>query len=363
MKNEKTLAITYYTKQSVTCPICRKPFPREELLSGGGRLIAGGLTDELRRTYEPSAKYGVIYPLIYSVAVCSNCNVAMLWNDMTSFNDQKTADVLYCSTSERIDIVKNIFPHYDFKRDRTLLEGCAGYYLALLCYEKMPPSYSPTIKKAIICLRLAWLTDDLCKLYPDKNYEFVRDSFYKKSLFLYQEALNLEMEHKESITNVSTFGPDLDKNYGYDGVIYLSCLLEYKYGQRSDIRARLKKLESCKHSIARIFGLGKSTKEKPGPLLEHSRALYDNLGAELKDAQTIDLDENLDSDNLIDNEVQSDNFETSNSNIDTKKILDTSFSEDFDSIGSLGAIESLDFSDISNLSVDDLPDFSMDDFK
>ena len=358
MKNEKPLAITYYTKQSVICPVCKKPFPREELLSGGGRLIAGGLTDELRRTYEPSSKYGTIYPLSYSVAVCSSCNAAMFWNDMTSFNDAKTADVLYCSTSERMEIVKNIFPHYDFKRDRTLLEGCAGYYLALLCYEKMPPSYSPTIKKAIICLRLAWLTDDLNKLYPNKNYDFIRDSFYKKSLFLYQEALNLEMEHKENITNVATFGPDLDKNYGYDGVIYLSCLLEYKYGQRSDINLRLKKLESCKHSIARIFGLGKSTKEKPGPLLEHSRDLYDKLNAELKDAHIIDFEENSE-------------FENSNDECDIEipttekasKPLDTSFTEDFDSIGSFGAIESLDFSDISNLSVDDLPDFSMDDFK
>ena len=249
MKNEKekTLSITYYTKQSVICPVCKKPFPREELLSG--------LTDELRRTYEPSAKYGTIYPLIYSVAVCSHCDTAMLWNDMTSFNDSKTADVLYNSSHERSEIVKNIFPHYDFKRDRTLLEGCASYYLALLCYEKMPASYSPTIKKAQICLRLAWLCDDMNKLYPEKNYDFVRDTFYKKSLFLYQESLNLEMEHKESITNISSFGPDLDKNYGYDGVIYLSCLLEYKYGQRSDIKARLKKIESCKHSIARIFGL------------------------------------------------------------------------------------------------------------
>ena len=106
MKNEKPLAITYYTKQSVICPVCKKPFPREELLSGGGRLIAGGLTDELRRTYEPSSKYGTIYPLIYSVGVCSSCNAAMFWNDMTSFNDPKTADELYCSSGERMEIVK-----------------------------------------------------------------------------------------------------------------------------------------------------------------------------------------------------------------------------------------------------------------
>lgn len=334
MKKEKSLAITYYTKQSVICPICKKPFPREELLSGGGRLIAGGLTDELRRTYEPSSKYGTVYPLIYSVAVCSNCNTAMLWNDMTSFNDSKTADILLDTAPERIEIVKNIFPHYDFKRDRTLLEGCAGYYLALLCYEKMPAQYSPTIKKAQICLRLAWMCDDMNKLYPDKNYDFIRDSFYKKALFLYQEALNLEMEHRENITNISSFGPDLDKNYGYDGVIYLSCLLEYKYGQQKDINARLKKLETCKHSIARIFGLGKSSKAKPGPLLEHSRALYDNLTAVLKDAQNIDFSES------------SDDFEINQEDLSN---LD-SFSSDTNDLS------------LDNLSLDDLPDFSMDDF-
>lgn len=334
MKKEKSLAITYYTKQSVICPICKKPFPREELLSGGGRLIAGGLTDELRRTYEPSSKYGTVYPLIYSVAVCSNCNTAMLWNDMTSFNDSKTADILLDTAPERIETVKNIFPHYDFKRDRTLLEGCAGYYLALLCYEKMPAQYSPTIKKAQICLRLAWMCDDMNKLYPDKNYDFIRDSFYKKALFLYQEALNLEMEHRENITNISSFGPDLDKNYGYDGVIYLSCLLEYKYGQQKDINARLKKLETCKHSIARIFGLGKSSKAKPGPLLEHSRALYDNLTAVLKDAQNIDFSEN------------SDDFEINQEDLSN---LD-SFSSDTNDLS------------LDNLSLDDLPDFSMDDF-
>ncbi|MBE6348661.1 MAG: DUF2225 domain-containing protein [Spirochaetaceae bacterium] len=334
MKKEKSLAITYYTKQSVICPICKKPFPREELLSGGGRLIAGGLTDELRRTYEPSSKYGTVYPLIYSVAVCSNCNTAMLWNDMTSFNDSKTADILLDTAPERIETVKNIFPHYDFKRDRTLLEGCAGYYLALLCYEKMPAQYSPTIKKAQICLRLAWMCDDMNKLYPDKNYDFIRDSFYKKALFLYQEALNLEMEHRENITNISSFGPDLDKNYGYDGVIYLSCLLEYKYGQQKDINARLKKLETCKHSIARIFGLGKSSKAKPGPLLEHSRALYDNLTAELKDAQNIDFSES------------SDDFEINQEDLSN---LD-SFSSDTNDLS------------LDNLSLDDLPDFSMDDF-
>ena len=72
-------------------------------------------------------------------------------------------------------------------------------------------------------------------------------------------------------------GPDTDKNYGWDGVIYLCGLLEYKYGQTADSAMRLKKLDEVKISIARIFGLGKTSKEKPGPLLEHARNLYDTL--------------------------------------------------------------------------------------
>ena len=40
-------------------------------------------------------------------------------------------------------------------------------------------------------------------------------------------------------------------------------------------------LEDSKKAIARIFGLGKSSKAKPGPLLEVARDLYDKMSAEL----------------------------------------------------------------------------------
>ena len=75
----------------------------------------------------------------------------------------------------------------------------------------------------------------------------------------------------------------MDKNYGWDGVIYLCALLELKYGQKDDIQLRLKKLSESKTAIARIFGLGKSSKAKPGPLLEKSRDLYDIISKEVSD--------------------------------------------------------------------------------
>ena len=52
---------------------------------------------------------------------------------------------------------------------------------------------------------------------------------------------------------------------------------------------RYKKLAAAKRAIARGFGLGKSSKAKPGPLLENARNLYDKITDLIKDANTIDF--------------------------------------------------------------------------
>mgnify|MGYP001642450811 FL=1 len=44
-------------------------------------------------------------------------------------------------------------------------------------------------------------------------------------------------------------------------------------------------LEYHKFSLAKMFGLGKSSKNKPGPILEAARNLYDTLKVELKDVE------------------------------------------------------------------------------
>ena len=290
-REQKKLATTFYSKKKILCPICKKEFEKEELMSGGGRLIAGALTDELRRTYEASARYGTIYPLTYTMGACPVCHAAFSWNDFDEKFEDDLIEIILDNEPERKKSVEAIFPHYDFKRNRTLLDGAAAYYLALLCYEKMPKSWSPTIKKAQISLRLAWMCSDLDKECPNRNYDFTSQVFYRKALFFYQESLVLEMAHEEDIAGIGNFGPDIDKNYGYDGVIYLCGLLEYKYGQKEDIPLRLKKLDEFKRAIARVFGLGKSSKSKPGPLLEHSRNLYDTITAVLKEANIVDIDD------------------------------------------------------------------------
>lgn len=105
----------------------------------------------------------------------------------------------------------------------------------------------------------------------------------RKALFFYHQAIQCETDRTEKSSTLGNFGPDMDKNYGWDGVIYLCGLLEYNYGQQDDLQLRLKKLSESKTAIARIFGLGKSSKNKPGPLLEKARNLYDQLAKELND--------------------------------------------------------------------------------
>ncbi|NLM01467.1 MAG: DUF2225 domain-containing protein [Treponema sp.] len=295
-KPEKLLATTFYSKQKQKCPVCKTEFEKEELLSGGGRLIAGPLTDELRRTYEPSAKYGKIYPQIYAIAACPKCHCAMLWSDLNFLDNKETINNLLNDEEKRKKSVAEVFPHYNFSRNRTLLDGAAAYYHALLCYEKFPTNMSPTIKKAQICLRLAWLCNDINTESPHRGYDYIAQVFYRKAMFFYQESLILEMKHIETLSALTNLGPDTDKNYGYDGLIYLCGLLEYKYGQHEDKNLRFKKLDEYKRAIARSFGLGKTSKNKPGPLLEHSRELYDNINNEIKDAHNIDIDIDLSDD-------------------------------------------------------------------
>ena len=280
-EGEKKPAITYWTKEKMVCPVCGKPFDQEVMHKGGGRMIAGKLTDELHRIFEPSKKFGRVYPLIYDVGCCPSCNTAFYWKDFTDIKDQDTFNRIREDEDNRIKSIETIFPYFNPKGNKDLFNGAASYYAALLCYEKVDLAYAPSFKRAMTSLRLAWLCKDLDMVCPDHNYGYIADVFYRKALFFYQQTMINETARLESIESLSYLGPDMDKNYGYDGVLYMCALLEYKYGQHEDVNARLKKLSEFKSAIARLFGLGKSSKEKPGPLLEVAKNLYDDIAKEL----------------------------------------------------------------------------------
>jgi len=284
MSNEKIRTkISFLSKEETECPVCGTKFYRESLLTGSGRLIAGEITDTFHRLYVPSQAFGKIYPLVYPVIVCPDCFFASMY--MADFT-KPPEDVVYKLKSERDERInfanKLIGSPVDFSRYRTLESGAVSYVLALNCYDSYNKKYSPIIKQAICSMRAAYLFDELEKEQPGKYYDFLAESFYKKALFFYKYALELNQKKEQILENLKVLGPDIDKDYGYDGVTYLIGTLTYLYGNKEDPELRKKELEESKLYLAKLFGMGKSNANKPKEILDKSKNFYDQIAKDLK---------------------------------------------------------------------------------
>jgi uncharacterized protein (DUF2225 family) len=276
--------ITFFEKKQTVCPICDTKFYREDLLSGGGRLIAGDLSPELRRLYEPSKKYGEVHPLIYAVSVCPICFFASYPQDFSAIPDSgfRKAEL---NADERRDSIALIFPALDFATPRTLREGIASYFFAVMCYDFYDKKSNPTYKAGLSCMRAAWLLTDLHKAEPRENWDHLCRIFYRKARFYYQLALEKEGAGQEAFDATLAFGPDLDKNYGYYGVIYLAAYLDYRHGPTEDPEKRAKNLQYDRRMMAKIFGAGKSSKNRPAAILDKAKEVYEQMGEELQRLQ------------------------------------------------------------------------------
>ncbi|MDR3303506.1 MAG: DUF2225 domain-containing protein [Treponema sp.] len=280
MVEEHELKVSFFSKNKITCPLCSAVFHREELLSGSGRLIAGNITDELHRLYEPSVKYGDVYPLVYQATVCPECWYASMEKDFIELPEAAVPKG-QSDQEKRKSETRLIFPTVDFHKARSLISGTAAQYLVSRCYDYFPVAFSPTIKQGIASLRTGWLLDELAKKHPDEQYDWLAKLFKRKAQFFYTEALEHEQDDSEPFSGLKSSGPDTDKNYGYEGIVYLATLLTYKYGPTDNAELRVSALSGAKTNIAKIFGMGKSSKSKPTPLLEHVRNLYTNINEEL----------------------------------------------------------------------------------
>jgi len=130
-------------------------------------------------------------------------------------------------------------------------------------------------------LRAAWVLNDLHRNAPGENWDNVAKLFYRKAGFFYSQALEKEQTGGELLSGLKTLGPDLDKNYGYEGLLYLTALLEYQYGPRKDIKVRIDKLEKLKRTISKMHGIGKASKDKPSILINKAKDIYDKISAEI----------------------------------------------------------------------------------
>jgi len=274
------LKISYYLKNPLNCPVCGSTFKKEEMFSGGGRLIAGDINDELRRNYLPSKKVGEMHPLIYPVTVCPECLYAGYSEDFPLIKEKNKPAALSQKIKRQRDI-KLVFPIVDFRKPRNLFTGAASYLLAVSSYSFLGKETAPTFKKGLSCVRAAWLFDDLNNRYSGQNYDRIKLALYRKAMFYYEKTVHISQTGEERIDSVKNFGPGLDKNYGFEGVLFISTLLMYKYGDEESIEERIAKIEGAKRIISKVFGSGRSSKSKPSFILDASKGLYEKLNEKI----------------------------------------------------------------------------------
>lgn len=277
-------SVTFFGKEEIACPVCGEKVYRETLRTGRGRLIAGDLREDLRRLYEPTEKYGEVYPLVYPVGVCPECRYAAFYADFTQLPDE-TVQKLTEDTEHRKRSLEKIFPELDFRGTRRLEEGIASYHYAIMSMEHFPAKLSPTIKRGLCALRAAWLLGDLHPKHPGEHFDYLREIYFHKAWYFYMLAVEYEENGREGIVDAGHLGPDTDQNYGYDGVLYLAAYLEYHYGPREDAERRGKSLQRAKTTVGRLFGHGKASKNKPSTLLERAKDLYSSINSELKEME------------------------------------------------------------------------------
>lgn len=284
MAEEQKRKLTYNRKKPATCKICNTEFKVEEILTGGGRLIAGDLTSQLRRLYEESPRYGKVRPVIYSILVCPNCYFAAFSDDFDKI-PRNTQDKIDGNRQDRKHMIMQVFDLVDFTQPRDLVSGAAAYMLGTACYSWFDWGFNPTLKKAICSIRTYWLLGDLYRETGDEQYAYIQNIFMQKAQHFYGQVIENEQKGQEMLSGVSC-GPDIDKNWGYDGIKYMYCRLTYDVAPLiDDLHARADQYLKIKQMMGRLFGLGESSKERPGPLLDIARTLYDNVAKRVKELE------------------------------------------------------------------------------
>ncbi len=274
-------SFTFFSKTPMECPLCQSEFYREDLKSGGGRLIAGKLTHDLRRLYEDNKKFGVIIPMIYSISVCPECYYAALYEDFYSLGKSREKLIEHQSTRE--NLVQQLCPGINYHKVRNIEHGLMSYLLAIDCYKLMDKRQSPTLKRGILSLRVSWLASDMAKHYDKPVFASMKQIFYRKAAKYYGLALGYSQNGTEPFDGTKHIGPDTDKNWGYDGLLYLAGLLNYKLAESDkNIERKGKTYIKVRRIMGKLYGRGQASKDKPTVILNNAKDIYDDLRKSIK---------------------------------------------------------------------------------
>ncbi|MDH4129700.1 MAG: DUF2225 domain-containing protein, partial [Spirochaetota bacterium] len=252
---------------------------------GGGRLIAGTLSLDLRRNYEENKKFGTIIPMIYSVTVCPECYYAVLSEDFLSA--ARTKDKLESDQINRSKLVHELFPNINFRDERNIEHGLLSYILALESYKLFDKRQSPTLKRGICALRASWLCNDMYKHYNKSIFKTMEQLLIRKSAKYYGQALAFSQNATEPFDSTKSIGPDTDKNFGYEGFLYLAGYLNYKLADSdTDLERKGKTYIKVKRIMGKLYGGGRASKDKPTAILNFAKDLYDELREKVKEIES-----------------------------------------------------------------------------
>lgn len=289
--NEKVPHVTFFSKNLITCPACGTEFQREELQTGRGRINAGDLTDELRRLYIPTQKYGTVNPLIYPIVVCPECFFAGLPSDMQKMTETQISKINK-DKANRLNLIRKLFGEtLNFKDYRNAITGLGSYILAFMNTIHLSKEFSPTARRGLYTLRAAWLADDVYKKTNLGHFKNLQQEMYRQALINYENALERQMKNIEPFDGFVWMGPDVDTNFGYDGMLYITAVLTLKNLDLFSREEQIYKIGRTKIVLSKIFGIGKSNKEKPKALVSQSKNLYMTANNILKEfaEQGIDI--------------------------------------------------------------------------
>ena len=278
--SQQSKKASFRAKENSVCPICDEIHQKENMFQGGGRLIAGKLTQDLRRLYEKNKKFGRINPNDYVISVCPKCLYASLQKDWSMLSGVEI-DKLKSNAPQRREFLEKILGPVDFKEERNIVLGAGSYLLAVDCYQNRGPTCAPSPKKAVCAIRGAWFFDDLNTEYPGLNFDKIRDILYQRAATWYGITLEIMQSGSEPIDSVAgMLGPDTDNNWGFDGVVYLNAYLTMKFKEQmgETQEKKLDLLVRAKRMLARLYGSGKSSKSKPSVIIDMSKELYEEYG-------------------------------------------------------------------------------------
>ena len=270
--------VSFIAKDPIQCPVCGASFNQEILRAGRGRLIAGELLTDLRRSYKPSPKFGAVNPLIYNIIVCPECLYAVMSED---FKKPKAnlIEKIKAAKDNRKKYTMTVFGEdMDFSEKRTLMTGAASMFLAISTYSNLQKEIAPSVKKAICSIRASWLCNDLIKEYPNRNFEILYWYFRKLAWKMYDRVIKYAESGEENFDAIKKLGPDLDTDYGYNGALYIASYLSYELKDIMDEIAQYKKLFYYRTTLGKVFGFGRSSKEKPSTILAYSKYLHGKFG-------------------------------------------------------------------------------------